>query len=100
MVEESVKKSSLWAVFEPSAANAWGKMRGMIENYLAQKWREGAQAGAKTNDAVFVRCGVGETMNTQDILEGWMNVEIGMAPIRPAEFIILQFSHRMQKPRE
>ena len=46
MVEESVKKSTYWAVFEPNDANTWVKVRGMIENYLTQKWREGALAGA------------------------------------------------------
>ncbi len=96
MVEESVKKSSYWAVFEPNDANTWVKVRGMIENYLTQKWREGALAGATTRDAFFVRCGLGTTMNAQDILEGRMNVEIGMAVVRPAEFIILKFSHKLQ----
>ena len=46
MVEESVKKSTYWAVFEPNDANTWVKVRGMIENYLTDKWREGALAGA------------------------------------------------------
>ncbi len=96
MVEESVKKSTYWAVFEPNDANTWTKVRGMIENYLTQKWREGALAGATTKDAFFVRCGLGVTMNAQDILEGRMNVEIGMAVVRPAEFIILKFSHKLQ----
>ena len=96
MVEESVKKSSYWVVFEPNDANTWIKVRGMIENYLTQKWREGALAGATTKDAFFVRCGLGTTMNAQDILEGRMNVEIGMAVVRPAEFIILKFSHKLQ----
>jgi phage tail sheath protein FI len=96
MVEESVKKSTYWAVFEPNDANTWIKVRGMIENYLTQKWREGALAGATTKDAFFVRCGLGTTMNVQDILEGRMNVEIGMAAVRPAEFIILKFSHKLQ----
>ena len=96
MVEESVKKSSYWAVFEPNDANTWVKVRGMIENYLTQKWREGALAGATTKDAYFVRCGLGTTMNAQDILEGRMNVEIGMAVVRPAEFIFLKFSHKLQ----
>ncbi|WP_310461408.1 phage tail sheath C-terminal domain-containing protein [Sphaerotilus sp.] len=96
MVEESVKKSSYWAVFEPNDANTWVKVRGMIENYLTQKWREGALAGATTKDAFFVRCGLGTTMNAQDILEGRMHVEIGMAVVRPAEFIILKFSHKLQ----
>ncbi len=96
MVEESVKKSTYWAVFEPNDANTWVKVRGMIENYLTQKWREGALAGATTKDAFFVRCGIGITMTSQDILEGRMNVEIGMAVVRPAEFIILRFSHKLQ----
>ncbi len=96
MVEESVKKSTYWAVFEPNDANTWVKVRGMIENYLIQKWREGALAGATPKDAFFVRCGLGTTMDAQDILEGRMNVEIGMAVVRPAEFIILKFSHKMQ----
>lgn len=96
MVEESVKKSTNWAVFEPNDANTWVKVRGMIENYLTQKWREGALAGATTKEAFFVRCGLGTTMSAQDILEGRMNVEIGMAVVRPAEFIVLKFSHKLQ----
>ncbi len=96
MVEESVKKSTYWAVFEPNDANTWTKVRGMIENYLVQKWREGALAGATPREAFFVRCGLGTTMDSQDILEGRMNVEIGMAAVRPAEFIILKFSHMLQ----
>ncbi|NVO21507.1 MAG: phage tail sheath family protein [Bacteroidetes bacterium] len=96
MVEESVKKSTYWAVFEPNDANTWIKVRGMIESYLTQKWREGALAGATPKDAFFVKCGLGITMTAQDILEGRMNVEIGMAAVRPAEFIILKFSHKLQ----
>jgi phage tail sheath protein FI len=96
MVEESVKKSTYWAVFEPNDANTWVKVRGMIESYLTQKWREGALAGSTTKDAFFVRCGLGTTMSSQDILEGRMYVEIGMAVVRPAEFIILKFYHKLQ----
>lgn len=96
MVEESVKKSTHWAVFEPNDANTWVKVRGMIENFLNQKWREGALAGATIKEAFFVRCGLGTTMNSQDILEGRMIVDIGMAVVRPAEFILLRFSHKLQ----
>ncbi|NOZ26267.1 MAG: phage tail protein [Nitrospirae bacterium] len=97
MVEESVKKSTYWAVFEPNDANTWIKVKSMIENYLTQKWREGALAGAKPDQAFYVKVGLGSTMTAQDILEGRMNVEIGMAVVRPAEFIILKFSHKMQE---
>ena len=97
MVEESVKKSTAWVVFEPNDANTWTKVRSMIENYLTSKWRDGALAGAKPEEAFFVKCGLGQTMTSQDILNGLIIVEIGMAAIRPAEFIILRFSHKMQK---
>ncbi|MCE9667743.1 phage tail sheath subtilisin-like domain-containing protein [Myxococcus stipitatus] len=96
VVEESIKKSTYWAVFEPNDANTWVKVRGMIENYLTDKWREGALAGAAPKDAFFVKCGLGSTMNAQDILEGRLNVEVGMAVVRPAEFIVLKFSHKLQ----
>ncbi|MBN1301234.1 MAG: phage tail sheath family protein [Melioribacteraceae bacterium] len=97
MVEESVKKSTYWAVFEPNDANTWLKVKSMIENFLTKKWREGALAGAKADEAFFVKVGLGITMTSLDILEGRMNVEIGMAVVRPAEFIILKFSHKMQE---
>ena len=63
---------------------------------MTEKWREGALAGSTTKEAFFVKCGLGITMTSQDILEGRMNVEIGMAAVRPAEFIILKFSHKLQ----
>jgi phage tail sheath protein FI len=97
MVEESVKKASSAFVFEPNDANTWVKVRAMIENFLTLQWRAGALAGAKPEDAFFVRVGLGETMSSQDVLEGRMIVEIGMAAVRPAEFIILRFSHKMQE---
>jgi hypothetical protein len=97
MVEESVKKASGQFVFEPNDANTWVKVKGMIENYLTVLWRQGALAGAKAEQAFFVKVGLGQTMTAQDILEGKMNIEIGMAAVRPAEFIILKFSHKMQE---
>ncbi|WP_297087467.1 phage tail sheath family protein [uncultured Draconibacterium sp.] len=97
MVEESVKKATAQFVFEPNDANTWVKVRAMIENFLSLQWRDGALAGAKPEDAFFVRVGLGQTMTAQDILEGRMNIEIGMAAVRPAEFIILKFSHKMQE---
>ncbi len=97
MVEESVKKASAQFVFEPNDANTWVKIRAMIENYLTILWRQGALAGAKPEHAFFVKVGLGQTMTAIDILEGRLIVEIGMAAVRPAEFIILRFSHKMQE---
>jgi phage tail sheath protein FI len=96
MVEESVKKSTYWAVFEPNDQNTWTQVRSMIENYLILKWRDGALAGAKPDDSYYVKVGLGQTMTPLDVLEGRMIIEIGLAAVRPAEFIILKFSHKMQ----
>lgn len=97
MVEESVKKATAQFVFEPNDANTWVKVRAMIENFLTLQWRAGALAGAKQEQAFYVRVGLGQTMTAQDILNGYMHVEIGMAVVRPAEFIVLKFSHKMQE---
>jgi phage tail sheath protein FI len=96
MVEESVKKATGSFVFEPNDANTWAKVMGMLENYLILLWQQGALAGAKPEHAFYVRCGPGQTMTEQDILEGRLIVEIGLAAVRPAEFIILRFSQKLQ----
>lgn len=96
-IEESVKKATEFVVFEPNDANTWLRVKTMIENFLSKLWRDGALAGAKPEEAFFVRVGLGQTMNSADILEGRMNVEIGLAAVRPAEFIILKFSHKLQE---
>ncbi|HHM20400.1 MAG TPA: phage tail sheath family protein [Bacteroidetes bacterium] len=95
MAEESIKKATEPFVFEPNDANTWVRVRAMIENFLVVQWRAGALAGATPEEAFYVQVGLGTTMTALDILEGRMNVEIGMAVVRPAEFIILKFSHKM-----
>jgi phage tail sheath protein FI len=94
-VEESVKKATEQFVFEPNDANTWVRVQAMIENFLTTLWRQGALQGVKTEHAFFVSVGLGKTMTALDILEGRMIIEIGMAAVRPAEFIILRFSHKM-----
>jgi phage tail sheath protein FI len=96
-VEESVQEATMFVVFEPNTANTWQRVKGMIESFLTGLWREGALAGATTKDAFFVNVGLGLTMTAQDILEGRLIVEVGMAAVRPAEFIILQFEHKLQE---
>ncbi len=97
MAEESIKKATEQFVFEPNDKNTWVSVKGMISNFLNQQWRAGALAGTTPEQAFYVSIGLGETMTAQDILEGSMIVEIGMAVVRPAEFIVLKFSHKMQE---
>ena len=67
----------------------------MRTTLLTTQWRAGALQGIKPEHAFYVAVGLGKTMTPLDILEGRMIVEIGMAAVRPAEFIILRFSHKM-----
>lgn len=96
-IEESTRKASAFAVFESNDATTWLKVKAMIESYLYGLWQQGALAGSKPEEAYFVSVGLGKTMTAQDILEGRMIVTIGVAAVRPAEFIILRFSHKMQE---
>lgn len=95
MVEESTKNATEQFVFEPNDRNTWIRVKSMIGNYLTQQWKAGALMGTTTAEAFFVKVGLGETMTELDIWEGRMIVEIGMAVVRPAEFIILRFMHKM-----
>ncbi len=97
VIEESTKKASSFAVFEPNDATTWLKVKGMIEAYLYGLWEQGALAGPSPDAAYFVNVGLGKTMTAQDVLEGRMIVEIGIAAVRPAEFIIIRFSHKIQE---
>ncbi|PKV49110.1 hypothetical protein ATE84_1127 [Aquimarina sp. MAR_2010_214] len=97
MAEESIKKATEQFVFEPNDANTWVRVKAMINNFLTLQWRAGALAGPTPDKAFYVNVGLGETMTANDILDGNMIIEIGMAVVRPAEFIILKFSHKMQE---
>lgn len=97
MIEESAQKSTAFAVFEPNDATTWLKVKAMIESYLYGLWQQGALAGPTPDAAYFVNVGLGKSMTPQDVLEGRMIVAIGIAAVRPAEFIILRFSHQMQQ---
>jgi uncharacterized protein len=97
MVEESVQKATERFVFDSNTASTWVRVQAMIENFLTQQWKDGALAGSTPKEAFYVSVGLNKTMSAQDILEGRMNIEIGMAAVRPAEFIVLRFSHKLQE---
>ena len=97
MVEESLKKATDFAVFEANDANTWLKVKGMCESFLFGLYEQGAFAGSEPAKAYYVNIGLGTTMTSQDVLEGRMIVEIGLAPVRPAEFIVLRFSQKIQE---
>jgi phage tail sheath protein FI len=96
-IEESIQKATAYAVFEPNTAMTWLKLRSMVESFLDSLWRQGALAGSTAADAFFVQVGLGTTMTAEDIANGKLIIKVGIAAVRPAEFIILEFSHKTQE---
>lgn len=97
MIEQSLKLSTRAYVFEPNDAKTWITVKSMIVNYLTNLWMQGALAGSKPEEAFSVRIGLGETMTSEDILDGFMRVTVMLALMRPAEFIVMTFQQQMQK---
>lgn len=92
MVKESIRDGIQWAVFEPNNHNLWASLRLNIETFMGGLHRAGAFQGEKSSDAFFVRCGKGQTMTQADIDAGQVIVEVGFAPLKPAEFVIVRLS--------
>lgn len=88
-VEESLAQGSEWVVFEPNDQRLWRRVKDSISIFLEGVWRDGALMGAKKEEAFYVTCDR-STMDDDDILNGRLVVEIGIAPVRPAEFVILR----------
>ncbi len=97
MLEESIRLATKAYVFEPNDANTWVTIRSMIRNFLTGIWKRGGLAGAVPDDAFSVHVGLGETMTSEDILEGILRVTVLVAVSRPAEFIEITFQQQMQK---
>ena len=95
MLEQSIKAGINAFVFEPNDANTWAKIKNMTENFLIQQWKIGALAGAKPDDAFAVKVGLGETMTSNDILNGLLKVYVMVAILRPAEFLVMKIEEKM-----
>ncbi|SFU59406.1 phage tail sheath family protein [Pseudoduganella namucuonensis] len=88
-LEHSLDKATQWAVFEPNSERLWANIRRMVEDFLEVMWRDGALIGEKPDQAYFVRCDRG-TMTQNDLDNGRMICLVGVAPSRPAEFVIFR----------
>lgn len=97
MMEESIRLATKAYVFEPNDANTWVTIKSMIRNFLTGIWKRGGLAGAVPDDAFSVHVGLGDTMTSEDILEGILRVTVLVAISRPAEFIEITFQQQMQK---
>ncbi|MFW2381147.1 MAG: AAA family ATPase [Acidimicrobiales bacterium] len=89
LIEESIVRGTRWVVFEPNDEPLWTSIRAVVDRFLQDLWRDGALVGPKPEAAYFVRCGR-DTMTQADIDAGRLIMEVGFAPLRPAEFVILR----------
>lgn len=88
-LERSIDRGTQWAVFEPNGENLWGNVRRTIEDFLLNEWANGALLGDKPEKAYFVKCDR-STMTQNDLDNGQLVCLVGVAPLRPAEFVIFR----------
>ena len=88
-LEHSIDKGTQWAVFENNGDPLWANIRRTVEDFLFNEWKSGALLGLKPEEAFFVRCDR-STMNQNDLDNGRLVCKIGVAPLRPAEFVIFR----------
>jgi phage tail sheath protein FI len=90
-LERSIELGTQWVVFEPNDATLWKTIERTVKGFLRVQWREGKLVGATEDEAFFVRCN--EETNPPDVVNAGMVVtEIGVAPSRPAEFVVFRIS--------
>ena len=95
-LEKSIFDGTQWITFEPNDETTWALIRQPILEFLQKEWKDGKLVGPKAQDAYFVRCDR-TTMTQADIDNGTLIVEVGVALIRPAEFVILRIAHQMER---
>lgn len=95
-LEESIKSQTNWAVFEPNDEMLWARVGRTIRAFLRDMWRNGALVGVSEDQAFYVNIGR-DTMSQSDILNGRLICEIGVAPSRPAEFVIFRITQFMEE---
>ena len=90
-VEESIERGTQWVVFEPNDADLWARVRRDVGAFLTGVWRDGMLFGATPAEAFFVKCDAEN--NPPDVRDrGQLVIDIGMAPVKPAEFVVFRFS--------
>jgi phage tail sheath protein FI len=95
-LQQSIASGTQWAVFELNGPPLWAEIRTQVENFLQDLFQQGAFAGSTPQAAYFVNCGE-TTMTPNDIDSGRVNVVVGFAPLRPAEFVVFRIGQWTKK---
>jgi phage tail sheath protein FI len=90
-VEKSIEVGTQWVVFEPNDMDLWERIKRDVSSFLTRVWRDGALFGATPEEAFYVKCD--EELNPPDVRDaGQVIIEVGLAPVKPAEFVIFRIS--------
>ena len=89
MVEKTIQTGSQWAVFEPNDHRLWARLRRNIWAFLSRVWASGALVGQTAEQAFYVKCDA-ETNPSEEVDAGYVNIEIGICPVKPAEFVVFK----------
>lgn len=96
-IEESLFRGTKWVVFEPNDEPLWSQIRLNVGAFMQDLFRKGAFQGSTPREAYFVKCD-SETTTQTDIDNGIVNIEVGFAPLKPAEFVILKIQQIVRRP--
>lgn len=88
-IEKSIELGTQWVVFEPNDEDLWARVKRTVSNFLERLWREGALFGASPEQAFYVKCDA-ELNTPETMILGRLYVEVGVCPVRPAEFVIFR----------
>ncbi|MFM2069046.1 MAG: hypothetical protein RLZZ584_3955, partial [Pseudomonadota bacterium] len=92
-LERSIEKSTQWAVFEPNGEALWSNVRNTVADFLFNEWKNGRLLGGAPKEAYFVRCDR-STMTQNDLDNGRLVCVVGVAPLRPAEFVVFRIGQK------
>lgn len=92
-IETSILRGTSWVVFEPNDEPLWARVKRTVETFLTRVWRDGALAGPSAADAFYVNIGA-DTMTKDDIDNGRLIAVIGIAPVKPAEFVVFRITQK------
>jgi hypothetical protein len=93
-IRKSLLNGLQFAVFEPNDETLWLQIQLQVEDFMGNLFEQGAFAGADPNDAFFVKCDA-ETTTPEDQAAGFLNIVVGFAPVRPAEYIVVKLSQKV-----
>ena len=98
-IEQSLESGLQWVVFEPNNPTLWASIRLTVANFLNRLWQQGAFVGSSPQQAYFVKCDA-TTMTQNDIDNGRINIQIGFAPLQPAEFVRISITMLARQPKK